>query len=182
MDYPQKRVQKFVPARGKPSINRVISGLNIFLENAFEFDVDALCDGKDVFISGIMQHIEEAGIHSGDSSCVFPPFELSPRSKKTIENYTKKMALTLNTVGLINIQFAVKNEIIYVIEVNPRASRTVPFISKVIDIPLAKFAAQIGAGEKIKNLNLKNFETCLKEIKRNILDIDSIIRLLQRKI
>ena len=130
--------------------------IDAFLENAFEFDVDALCDGKDVFISGIMQHIEEAGIHSGDSSCVFPPYELSPRSKKTIENYTKKMALTLNTVGLINIQFAVKNEIIYVIEVNPRASRTIPFISKVINIPLAKLAAQIGAGKKIKNLNLKN--------------------------
>ena len=130
--------------------------IDAFLENAFEFDVDAICDGKDVFISGIMQHIEEAGIHSGDSSCVFPPYELSPKSKKTIEKYTKTMALQLNTVGLINIQFAVKDEVVYVIEVNPRASRTIPFISKVIDIPLAKIAAQVGAGIKIKDLKLKH--------------------------
>ena len=129
--------------------------IDAFLENAFEFDVDAICDGKDVFISGIMQHIEEAGIHSGDSSCVFPPYELSSKSKKTIEKYTKTMALQLNTVGLINIQFAVKDEVVYVIEVNPRASRTIPFISKVIDIPLAKIAAQVGAGIKIKDLKLK---------------------------
>ncbi len=130
--------------------------IDAFLENAFEFDVDALCDGKDVFISGIMQHIEEAGIHSGDSSCVFPPYELSPSCKKTIEDYTKKMAIKLNTVGLINIQFAVKDEVVYVIEVNPRASRTIPFISKVINIPLAKLAAQIGTGKKIASLKLKN--------------------------
>ena len=130
--------------------------IDAFLENAFEFDVDAICDGKDVFISGIMQHIEEAGIHSGDSSCVFPPYELSSKSKKTIEKYTKTMALQLNTVGLINIQFAVKDEVVYVIEVNPRASRTIPFISKVIDIPLAKIAVQVGAGIKIKDLKLKH--------------------------
>ena len=130
--------------------------IDAFLENAFEFDVDAICDGKDVFISGIMQHIEEAGIHSGDSSCVFPPYELSSKSKKTIEKYTKTMALQLNTVGLINIQFAVKDEVVYVIEVNPRASRTIPFISKVIDIPLAKIAAQVGTGIKIKDLKLKH--------------------------
>ena len=133
--------------------------IDAFLENAFEFDVDALCDGKDVFISGIMQHIEEAGIHSGDSSCVYPPYELSPKSKKIIETYTKKMALELNTIGLINIQFAVKNEVVYVIEVNPRASRTIPFISKVINIPLAKLAAQVGAGKKIKSLKLKHDST-----------------------
>ena len=129
--------------------------IDAFLENAFEFDVDAICDGEDVFISGIMQHIEEAGIHSGDSSCVFPPYELSSKSKATIEKYTKMMAIKLNTIGLINIQFAVKDEIVYVIEVNPRASRTIPFISKVIDIPIAKIAAQVGAGLKIKDLKLK---------------------------
>ena len=129
--------------------------IDAFLENAFEFDVDAICDGEDVFISGIMQHIEEAGIHSGDSSCVFPPYELSSKSKTTIEKYTKMMAIKLNTIGLINIQFAVKDEIVYVIEVNPRASRTIPFISKVIDIPIAKIAAQVGAGLKIKDLKLK---------------------------
>ncbi len=143
--------------------------IDAFLENAFEFDVDAICDGKDVFISGIMQHIEEAGIHSGDSSCVFPPYELSPHSKKTIEKYTKIMATKLNTIGLINIQFAVKDEIVYVIEVNPRASRTIPFISKVIDIPLAKLAAQVGAGKKIKSLKLKHdFSRGLIAIKKPV--------------
>ena len=143
--------------------------IDAFLENAFEFDVDAICDGKDVFISGIMQHIEEAGIHSGDSSCVFPPYELSPRSKKTIEKYTKTMALKLNTIGLINIQFAIKDEIVYVIEVNPRASRTIPFISKVIDIPLAKIAAQVGAGKKIKSFKLKHdFSKGLIAIKKPV--------------
>ena len=143
--------------------------IDAFLENAFEFDVDALCDGKDVFISGIMQHIEEAGIHSGDSSCVFPPYELSSKSKKMIEKYTKIMALKLNTIGSINIQFAVKDEIVYVIEVNPRASRTIPFISKVIDIPIAKLAAQISAGKKIKNLKLKHdFSKGLIAIKKPV--------------
>jgi len=143
--------------------------IDAFLENAFEFDVDAICDGKDVFISGIMQHIEEAGIHSGDSSCVFPPYELSPSSKKTIEKYTKTMALKLNTVGLINIQFAVKDEVVYVIEVNPRASRTIPFISKVIDIPLARLAAQVGAGKKIRSLKLKHdFSRGLIAIKKPV--------------
>jgi len=129
--------------------------IDAFLEDAFEFDVDALCDGKDVFIAGIMQHIEEAGIHSGDSACVFPAYELPLKSRKTIENYTTQLALSLNTIGLINIQFAMKNSVIYVIEVNPRASRTVPFISKVIDIPLAKIAAQLAVGKTIKVYRLE---------------------------
>jgi len=130
--------------------------IDAFLEDAFEFDVDALCDGKDVFIAGIMQHIEEAGIHSGDSACVFPAYELPLKSRKTIENYTTQLALSLNTVGLINIQFAMKNSVIYVIEVNPRASRTVPFISKVIDIPLAKIAAQLAVGKPLKEYQLES--------------------------
>ncbi len=123
--------------------------VDAFLENAFEFDVDALCDGKNVFIAGIMQHIEEAGIHSGDSACVIPAYELTSRARKMIEEYTKKLALSLNTIGLINIQFAMKDDIVYVIEVNPRASRTVPFISKVIDLPLAKIAAQLAIGKSL---------------------------------
>jgi len=118
--------------------------------------VDALCDGKDVFIAGIMQHIEEAGIHSGDSACVIPAYELPTQSRKMIEEYTTKLALSLNTVGLINIQFAMKNNAIFVIEVNPRASRTIPFISKVINIPLAKLAAQIAVGFTLDEMNLDN--------------------------
>ena len=137
----------------------IISGehpilIDKFLEDAYEFDVDALCDGNDVFIGGIMQHIEEAGIHSGDSACVIPAYQLTSHSRQLIEKYTKKLALELNTIGLINLQFAMKNNIIYVIEVNPRASRTIPFISKVINIPLAKIAAQLAAGKKLKNMNL----------------------------
>jgi carbamoyl-phosphate synthase large subunit len=130
--------------------------IDAFLEDAFEFDVDALCDGEEVFVAGIMQHIEEAGIHSGDSACVLPAYELPSHARINIENYTRKLAISLNTVGLINIQFAMKNGVVYVIEVNPRASRTVPFISKVIDIPLAKLAAQLAVGEKLSQMNLES--------------------------
>ena len=130
--------------------------IDAFLEDAFEFDVDALCDGEDVFVAGIMQHIEEAGIHSGDSACVLPAYELPISARKKITNYTEKLALTLNTIGLINIQFAMKNEKVYVIEVNPRASRTVPFISKVIDVPLAKIASQLAVGKKLEELQLES--------------------------
>ena len=125
-----------------------------FLEDAYEFDVDALCDGEDVFVAGIMQHIEEAGIHSGDSACVLPAYELSIDDRNIIKEYTQKLALALNTIGLINIQFAIKDHHVSVLEVNPRASRTVPFVSKVKDIPLAKIAAQISVGEKLKNYKL----------------------------
>jgi len=128
--------------------------IDAFLENAFEFDVDALCDGIDVFVAGIMQHIEEAGIHSGDSACVLPAYELTSKSRNLIESYTKELALSLNTIGLINIQFAMKNDVVYVIEVNPRASRTVPFISKVIDFPLARVAAQLAVGKTLSKFPL----------------------------
>jgi carbamoyl-phosphate synthase large subunit len=128
--------------------------IDAFLEDAFEFDVDALCDSEDVFVAGIMQHIEEAGIHSGDSACVLPAYELSSKARKTIENYTQQLALSLKTVGLINIQFAMKNNVVYVIEVNPRASRTIPFISKVIDVPLANLAAQLAVNGKLSKMNL----------------------------
>ena len=142
--------------------------IDAFLEDAYEFDVDAICDGDNVIIAGIMQHIEEAGIHSGDSSCVYPAYNLSVIAKKNIEEYTKNLALELNTIGLINIQFAMKNNIIYVIEVNPRASRTIPFISKIKDIPFAKYAAQISVGEKLKNLNFKEKNTNLIAVKKPV--------------
>ncbi|MBN1448521.1 MAG: carbamoyl-phosphate synthase large subunit, partial [Bacteroidetes bacterium] len=132
--------------------------IDAFLENAFEFDVDALCDGTDVFIGGIMQHIEEAGIHSGDSACAIPPYHLLPDARRTIEENTRRLALALGTIGLINIQFAMKGSTVYVLEVNPRASRTVPFVSKVIDIPLARYAAQLAAGTRLRDLDLRRHD------------------------
>ena len=131
-----------------------------FIENAFEFDVDALCDGENVFIGGIMQHIEEAGVHSGDSSCVIPPYEVSDTVKKEIETITAKLALELKVIGLINLQFAVKDDKVYVLEVNPRSSRTVPFVSKYSNVALANIAAQISVGKSLNDFKLKenNFE------------------------
>jgi len=123
-----------------------------FLEDAIECDVDALCDGDDVLIAGIMQHIEEAGIHSGDSSCVLPAVDLSEDVLETIREYTRKLAMALNVRGLVNIQFAIQRGTVYVIEVNPRASRTVPYVSKATGIPLAKVASRIMVGRKLKEL------------------------------
>ncbi len=121
-----------------------------FLEDATEVDVDALCDGKDVVIAGIMQHIEEAGIHSGDSSCVLPAVDLSAATLATIRDYTRKLALALNVIGLVNIQFAIQRDKVYVIEVNPRASRTVPYVSKATGVPLAKIALRLMTGRKLR--------------------------------
>lgn len=126
-----------------------------FLEDAIEVEVDAICDGEDVFIPAIMEHIEEAGVHSGDAACVIPPISLSKEIMETIEDYTKRIALALKVVGLINVQYAVKDGIVYVLEANPRASRTVPFVSKVTGIPLAKIATKIALGKKLKDFNLK---------------------------
>jgi len=125
-----------------------------FLEDAYEFDVDALCDGEEVFIGAIMQHIEEAGIHSGDSACVLPPHKINTETLNRIEKITTLLAIELNVIGLINIQFAYKNNNVYVLEVNPRASRTVPFVSKATNVPLAKIAAQLSIGKKLKEYNL----------------------------
>jgi carbamoyl-phosphate synthase large subunit len=123
-----------------------------FLEDATECDVDALCDGDDVIIAGIMQHIEEAGIHSGDSSCVLPSVDLTEDVKETIRSYTRKLSYALNVQGLVNIQFAIQRGTVYVIEVNPRASRTVPYVSKATGIPLAKIASRIMVGRKLKQM------------------------------
>jgi carbamoyl-phosphate synthase large subunit len=128
-----------------------------FLEDAVEVDVDALCDGTDVVIAGIMQHIEEAGIHSGDSSCVLPAVDLAPEVLETIRTYTRKLALALNVVGLVNLQFAIQRrngepDKVYVIEVNPRASRTVPYVSKATGVPLAKIASRLMTGRKLRDL------------------------------
>ena len=118
-----------------------------YLSDAIEVDVDCLCDGKDVFVAGIMEHIEEAGIHSGDSACSLPPRSLSPETLAELERQTKALALALDVGGLMNVQYAIKDGDIYVLEVNPRASRTIPFVAKVIGEPIAKIAARIMAGE-----------------------------------
>jgi carbamoyl-phosphate synthase large subunit len=128
--------------------------LDRFLENAIEVDVDALCDGDDVWVGGIMQHVEEAGIHSGDSACVLPPHSLNREMIDRIRDWTRGIALELGVRGLINIQYAVHGGALYVIEANPRASRTVPFVSKAIGVPLAKMACRIMLGERIGDLDL----------------------------
>ena len=127
-----------------------------FLEDAIEIDVDALSDGEEVFIGGIMEHIEEAGVHSGDSACVIPPQSISKEVLDTMKEYTTKLALELEVVGLMNIQYAVKDEKVYILEANPRASRTVPFVSKAVGVPLAKIAAMLMVGYKLKDLGLKD--------------------------
>jgi carbamoyl-phosphate synthase large subunit len=129
-----------------------------FLERAIEVDVDAVYDGEDIFIGGIMEHIEEAGIHSGDSACVIPPFTLSKKIIGVIKDYTYRMAKELKVVGLMNIQYAIKDSVVYVLEANPRASRTVPFVSKSIGVPLAKIAALVMTGRKLKNIDFKRID------------------------
>lgn len=128
--------------------------LDRFLESAVECDVDALCDGEEVYVGGVLEHIEMAGIHSGDSACCIPPFSLSESIVERLRQTTRALALRLGVRGLLNVQYAIKDSIIYVIEANPRASRTVPFISKATGVPLAKCAARIMAGETIAQLNL----------------------------
>ncbi|MDE0631782.1 MAG: carbamoyl-phosphate synthase large subunit [Caldilineaceae bacterium] len=125
-----------------------------FLEDAYEVDVDAVADGERVVIGGILQHIEEAGIHSGDSACVLPPYKISGYHLSIIREYTEKLGLTLGVRGLMNVQYAIKDDVVYVIEVNPRASRTVPFVSKATGVPLAKMAAWVMAGKSLEEVGL----------------------------
>ena len=150
----EKQLEKYIEDAVKVSGNNPVL-IDRFLNDAIEVDVDAISDGEKVFVAGIMEHIEEAGVHSGDSACSVPPYSLKKEIIKEIEIQTTKLALSLNVIGLINIQFAVKNEDIYVLEANPRASRTVPFISKAIGVPIARIAARIMAGEKLKKFNLE---------------------------
>ena len=126
-----------------------------YLSDATEVDVDCLADGKDTYIAGIMEHIEEAGIHSGDSACALPPFSLSKKMIAELERQTRELALALRVGGLMNVQYAIKDGEIYVLEVNPRASRTVPFVAKVIGLPVAKIAARVMAGESLASFKLK---------------------------
>jgi len=140
--------------------------LDSYLTDAIEVDVDAISDGKNVHIAGIMEHIEEAGVHSGDSACSLPPYSLRQATIGELEKQTKTLALSLNVVGLMNIQFAIKDDTIFVLEVNPRASRTVPFVAKAVNSPIAAIAARVMAGEPLTNFELKSSNTkhfCVKE-------------------
>ncbi len=153
--YEKNQLNNFIKEAFKAAEENPIL-IDKFINNAMEIDVDALSDGKNVFVAGIMQHIEEAGIHSGDSACCLPPISIKKELIDEIKIQTKKLALALKVKGFMNIQFAIKKDEIYVIEVNPRASRTVPFVSKAKGIPLAKIASRIMAGEKLTKFNLKN--------------------------
>ena len=140
--------QALLAAPGQPLL------VDQFMEDAYEIDVDALCDGERVVIGAIMQHIEEAGVHSGDSACVLPPYKVSAYHLDFVRDYTRRLGLALEVRGLMNVQFAIKDDIVYVLEVNPRASRTVPFASKATGLPLARLAAQIMAGKTLAELGV----------------------------
>ncbi|SIS64343.1 carbamoyl-phosphate synthase large subunit [Phaeovulum vinaykumarii] len=144
MDHLRRYIRDAVVVSGKSPVL-----LDSYLSGAIEVDVDALCDGKDVHVAGIMQHIEEAGVHSGDSACSLPPYSLSPEIVTELHEQARKLALGLNVVGLMNVQFAIKDGVIYVLEVNPRASRTVPFVAKATDSAIASIAARLMAGEPL---------------------------------
>jgi len=151
--YDQESLARYVATAVQASPEHPVL-IDEFLEDAFEYDVDALCDGERVMIAGVMEHVEEAGIHSGDSTCVLPPIMIEADLLARMKDYTRRLGPALGVVGLMNIQFAVKNRVVYVLEVNPRASRTVPYVSKSTGVPLAKIAARLMVGEKLKDLGL----------------------------
>src|SRR5439155_11791449 len=136
-----------------------------FLEDAFEADVDAIADGTRCVIGGVMQHIEDAGVHSGDSACVLPPYLIGDRQVEEMRRYTQAFAKALNVIGLINVQYAIRNGVVYVLEVNPRASRTVPFVSKATGIPLAKLAAKIMMGKKLSEVLPEEMRKTVQNLK-----------------
>ncbi len=146
--YDEDTVRRYMREASSLSVSRPVL-IDRFLEDAIEVDVDALCDGTNVLIAGIMEHIEEAGIHSGDSSCVLPAISIKPGTLATLEAYTGKLARALNVIGLVNVQYALKDSEVYVLEVNPRASRTVPFIGKATGVPLPKIAVGLMLGKKL---------------------------------
>ena len=165
--YDKAALRKYMGEAAKISPDHPVY-LDKFLETAVECDVDAVCDGEQVYVGGVLEHIEMAGIHSGDSACCTPPFALSESIVSRLRSITRMLALRLGVRGLINIQFAIKDNVVYVIEANPRASRTVPFVSKSTGVPLAKVAARVMAGESLASLNLPDDERrlthfCVKE-------------------
>jgi len=174
---PEAIAEYMANARGVSPSHPIL--IDRFLEDAYEFDVDAVRDKSGtVIIGGIMQHIEEAGIHSGDSSSVIPPYYISDKNYEVIANYTRKLAQALEVVGLINVQYALKDDTVYVLEVNPRASRTVPFVSKATGRPLAKIAAKVMVGKTLKELGTKDFErkTPFVAIKESVFPFDKFPR------
>ncbi len=165
--YDSVQLEKYMGQAAKISPDHPVY-LDRFLEGAIELDLDALSDGDEVYVGGILEHIEMAGIHSGDSACCIPPFALSDSMQARLRSIARELALELGVCGLLNIQFAIKDSIIYVIEANPRASRTVPFVSKATGVPLAKLAARIMAGEKLSTFGLPSDDRrldyfCVKE-------------------
>jgi carbamoyl-phosphate synthase large subunit len=172
--YREETVEEYMRnARGVSPEHPVL--IDRFLEDAYEFDVDAVRDADGtVIIGGIMQHIEEAGIHSGDSSSVIPPYYINDENYKQIVEYTRQLATNLEVVGLINVQYALKDKTVYVLEVNPRASRTVPFVSKATGRPLAKIAARVMAGAKLKDIGVQDFNKDLPyvSIKESVFPFD----------
>jgi carbamoyl-phosphate synthase large subunit len=151
--YDESGLEKYVASAVQVAPEHPIL-IDRFLEEAREYDVDALADGQNVVIGGVMEHIEEAGIHSGDSASVLPPVEVSPTHLETMRDYTRRLARALQVVGLMNVQFAIVGDNVYVLEVNPRASRTVPYVSKAIGVPLAQVAVRLMIGEKLPNIGL----------------------------
>ena len=167
--YDNKTLAEFIKEAAEISGKHPIL-IDKFLEDAVEVDVDAVSDGEITVIGGILEHIEEAGVHSGDSACVIPPHTLGDEILDTIRRYTKALVQELKVYGLINIQFAVKNDTVYVLEVNPRASRTVPFVSKATGVPLAKVAARVMVGEKLKNIGFIEEKTIVHvSVKESVL-------------
>ncbi len=152
--YPEM-LKRYMEAAVEVSPERPIL-IDKFLENAIETEADAICDGENAFVPAVMEHIELAGIHSGDSACVIPPVSIPETHIWTIEDYTRRIAVELNVVGLMNIQYAIAGETVYILEANPRASRTVPLVSKVCNIPMAKIATRVMLGSKIRDLGLKS--------------------------
>ena len=150
----KKEVEEYTQRIWKLMPDNVIL-LDLFLENGIELDVDAICDGEDVWVCGIMQHIEPAGVHSGDSTAVLPPYSISQEIQETVRDYIRKIALRLNVKGLINVQMVVKDDVVYVIEANPRASRTVPFVAKATGIPISNIATKVMLGEKLDTFRKK---------------------------
>ncbi len=149
--YDERDLERYLKEAVKVSNEHPVL-IDDFLDNAIEIDVDAICDGREVLIGAIMEHIEEAGIHSGDSACVIPPQSLKPEILAIVRDYVRKIALALRVVGVINIQMATKNGVVYVLEANPRSSRTIPFVSKAVGLPLAKIAARVMVGHTLKEL------------------------------
>ena len=149
--YDEESLRTYIREAASVSPNHPIL-IDKFLKDAKEVDVDAVCDGKTVVVGGVLEHIEEAGVHSGDSAAILPPFSIEPEIVEEIKSQTKTLALSLEVRGLVNIQFAVKDGEVYIIEVNPRASRTVPFVSKAIGVQLAKIGTKVMIGKSLEEL------------------------------